>query len=532
MRNRWPVSIASVSFIAVVATAIVAVWQAREARQESRRATATRDFLIALFDDANPELRGGKDVTARELLIEGEKRLPSALASEPELQAEVLLAIANVWARFGDVEKTIAATQRRSEIFKSLKNRRLHIEALLDEAHLASQIGDISRLKILLKEIENTHAPQVSRSMTAKSLSEFFWLRGWVALTSGNLTEASKLFIDSERYSAAAEDPELEIRAKYGQFQTAIRLGNRAVALRAYQASVDLISKSKLAVADRLHRGFELVTGLYLLGEFVEGWPEMDRLMKTSMSLYGADNPTQEMLQRYWVNWAIQLEKFDDAISWLNKNKISRSECYGEIPIHKERWCLIYFRALAASGDHQSVTSALKGFRKSARALSTDELALINVTEIESLIKRKQTKNVSQRVEMFGLKSAIANQSPTVIYYHSWFRGIVFIKNRDFRSAKEQLKEAENVAIKQFGHDHPRTIQAKIWKTIANIEELGNDIDSKALVRVARGDISRLSRRLGQGHSVVKKLYQVLEKYESPGAARRSGGLEDISAFF
>jgi serine/threonine protein kinase len=531
LRHRWPVSVATVSVIAVVATAIIAVWQAREARQESRRATATRDFLIALFDDANPELRGGKDVTARELLIEGEKRLPSALASEPELQAEVLLSIANVWARFGDNTRTVAATARRSEIFKSLKNRRLYIEALLDEAHLATQMGDISKLQKILDQIGGEHPPYVSRYMTEKSLSEFFWLRGWSALISGKLKEANDLFVNSERLSASVDDPELKIRAKYGQFQTAIRLGDRAAALRVYQSSTDLISKSDLATADRLHRGFELVSGLYLLGEFSQGWPEMDRLMSISMVLYGSDNPTQEMLQRYWLNWAIQLEKFDDALYWIKKNKISENECDGQIPVEKEQWCLIYVRALAASGVQGSSFKALGSLRESAKTLSSDERLLIEITEIEYLLKNKLQNSFSSRVGMLGLKGAKKDKTATAAYYHSWFLALSSIVERDFKSAREKMNEAEAVATANFGIDHPRSIQAKIWKTISALEDGGISADEKQLVGLVRGDVFRLSRSLGQEHSIVKKLNRLMEKYVPREATNPSETFEDVSEF-
>lgn len=518
LRNRWPVAIASVSFVAVVATAIIAVWQAREARQESRRATATRDFLIALFDDANPELRGGKDVTARELLLEGEKRLPAALASEPDLQAEVLLSIANVWARFGDIEKTISATEKRSEIFKALGNRRLHFEALLDEAHFASQIGDVKKLNFLLNEIDKLHAKSLSKYVDEKSLSELNWLRGWSALTLGRFADASDMFSEAAKLAEQADDLELRVRAKYGQFQTAIRLGRHDSALRTYRSSVIVLANSSLPTAERLHRGFELVSGLYALGEFVEGWPDMDRLMKVSTTLYGVDNPSQEMLQKYWANWAIQLEKFDEVIGWLDTNRATDDGCRGRIAPEKEKWCLIYSRAKAASGEYKKAAGALSWLKANSTALSADELLAIDVTEVEAMIKEKRYGDALKRIE--NLKpDETAIRAPSVAkFYESWFRGAIFFAKRDFRAARDQLLKAEVVASSEFGEEHPRARQVKTWRMISEIQDQPNGEEYRRLMKLIDRNVSSLRLQLGADHSLVKKLDSFLTSFD-----RRNG---------
>lgn len=514
LRNRWPVAIASVSVVAVVATAIIAVWQAREARQESRRATATRDFLIALFDDANPELRGGKDVTARELLLEGEKRLPAALASEPELQAEVLLSIANVWARFGDVERTISATEKRSEIFRALGNRRLHFEALLDEAHLASQTGDVQKLDLLLKEINKQYSNSLSQYSTDKSLSELNWLRGWSALTFGRLAEANDMFGKAERIAAKTDDSELRVRARYGQFQTAIRLGRLDLALHIYRSSTDFLENSTLSTAERLHRGFELISGLYTLGEFIEGWPEIDRLMKTSLALYGADNPSQEMLQRYWVNWGVQLEKFDDVIKWLDKNRAADNGCDGRLVPEKERWCLIYFRAMAASGEYEKVSEALSWLRVNSTVLSADEIFAVDVTEVESMIKGGRYDDALIKISKINADMGTKGAPSTMIFYVSWLRGAIFFSNQNFSSARDHLLSAEAAAIAQFGKDHPRTRQVMAWRLIAEIQSKPGEESHGRSMRLISNYIVDLKRQLGTDHSQVKKLDRFIKAYD------------------
>jgi eukaryotic-like serine/threonine-protein kinase len=66
------------------------IWQARVATRQAARATAVKEFLAGLFREAGPAESRGRDVTARELLERGLRRIDSALAGQPALQGELL----------------------------------------------------------------------------------------------------------------------------------------------------------------------------------------------------------------------------------------------------------------------------------------------------------------------------------------------------------------------------------------------------------------------------------------------------------
>ena len=48
------------------------------------------EFLVSLFREADPEQARGREVTARELLQRGERRLDSTLVQEPDTRARLL----------------------------------------------------------------------------------------------------------------------------------------------------------------------------------------------------------------------------------------------------------------------------------------------------------------------------------------------------------------------------------------------------------------------------------------------------------
>ena len=102
-RNRVGVAAAVLVFASLVAGLAVAAWQARRAEAHAktaaaaaRRAEAVKEFLIGLFEVADPEQASGGSVTASELLDQAGKRLQSELASEPDVQADLLEAVARI----------------------------------------------------------------------------------------------------------------------------------------------------------------------------------------------------------------------------------------------------------------------------------------------------------------------------------------------------------------------------------------------------------------------------------------------------
>ena len=65
-------------------------WQSREAAREAARSERVTEFLASLFREADPERARGREVTARELLRRGERRLDTLLVEDPDVRARLL----------------------------------------------------------------------------------------------------------------------------------------------------------------------------------------------------------------------------------------------------------------------------------------------------------------------------------------------------------------------------------------------------------------------------------------------------------
>ncbi|MGE8279401.1 MAG: protein kinase domain-containing protein [Stenotrophomonas sp.] len=145
-RHRIGVSVVSLLLLILVAGLVGTLWQAHEARlqqqraeAEARRATqqantagAVRDFLIGVFEAANPELTGGKTPTALELVDAGVRQAETTLAGQPEMQARLFDALARTYIGLGEYAKAEALSKRGYDAA---------VTALGEEAPLALELA-------------------------------------------------------------------------------------------------------------------------------------------------------------------------------------------------------------------------------------------------------------------------------------------------------------------------------------------------------------------------------------------------------
>src|SRR5271168_3402403 len=105
--------------------------QRERAEHERARAEEVSSFLVNLFKLSDPEENRGNQVTARELLDSGAKRLRAGLQDQPETKAALLATVAAVYDSLGQYQEALP---------------------LLDEAlQLQAEAHDGSRIDTLLE---------------------------------------------------------------------------------------------------------------------------------------------------------------------------------------------------------------------------------------------------------------------------------------------------------------------------------------------------------------------------------------------
>lgn len=120
--RRNPIAV-GLSAALVLAGAIgvgATLWQAERARAEAARADAVRDFLVGLFRSATPEVSQDAPPSARDLAREGEQRLGDDARLPDNARAELQGVLAEVWARSGEPQRSVALLRQRIDLLTGL----------------------------------------------------------------------------------------------------------------------------------------------------------------------------------------------------------------------------------------------------------------------------------------------------------------------------------------------------------------------------------------------------------------------------
>ena len=145
-RNRAFVAASAVAVVALLSGSAVAVTQAVRATRAERAAVAeaetakqVADFLIALFEVADPQMVNRNNVTARELLDQGATRIQRELAGQPLIRARIQAVIGEIYRKLGHYDPAQPLLEQ------SLSAR----EQLLtpDDLEIVRTLHSIARLK-------------------------------------------------------------------------------------------------------------------------------------------------------------------------------------------------------------------------------------------------------------------------------------------------------------------------------------------------------------------------------------------------
>lgn len=185
-RNRLAVGIAAVLLIAVLrlagqlALANQRLEQERDlALREQRSARQMGGFMVDLFDGANPIYTKGKEISAREMLQAGAKRLSREQFEDREVQANLEMGVGAAFLRLGrwadarpHIEQSLKLLEKAEGYGIDVK-----IEALTEYGNLLEVEGDLvkaeetGRQLVALARAERPGKVQQALAMYANALS-------------------------------------------------------------------------------------------------------------------------------------------------------------------------------------------------------------------------------------------------------------------------------------------------------------------------------------------------------------------------
>ncbi|MES1245352.1 MAG: serine/threonine-protein kinase [Acidobacteriota bacterium] len=153
-RHGWGVGFATAALLSIVGFSIMVTQLWRQAVRERDRAETVSRFLQDLFAVPDPAKSRGEEVTAREILDRGTERMSHDLENQPELRADLMATMAQVYRNLGLFEPARRLAEESLAIRrKTLGNDHLLVSASLQTlAVVRREMGENAESERLLRE--------------------------------------------------------------------------------------------------------------------------------------------------------------------------------------------------------------------------------------------------------------------------------------------------------------------------------------------------------------------------------------------
>lgn len=176
----------------------------RDAAEVARaEAEAVTDFLVQVFDATNPDVAQGLDLTARDILGNGRRRVRTELADQPLVQSSVMGAIGEAYERLGAYDSAHVMFTEGTELAREHAgpSSAAHMRRLLDLGGTWSDLGEVDQAEATFRQAldigREVHGPESPEVATA--LNNL----GGVLVDQSMLDEAVDTYLEALRIRSA-----------------------------------------------------------------------------------------------------------------------------------------------------------------------------------------------------------------------------------------------------------------------------------------------------------------------------------------
>ena len=140
-RHRVAVVVAAAFVLLLGGVAVLQAVQLRRTTRERDRANRVTAFMTGMFKVSNPSEARGNSITAREILDKASKDIDTSLTKDPELQAQMMYVMGDVYYNLGLYPRAQLLLQQTAEIRKRVLGPE-HPDTLASMNNLANVLDD------------------------------------------------------------------------------------------------------------------------------------------------------------------------------------------------------------------------------------------------------------------------------------------------------------------------------------------------------------------------------------------------------
>jgi non-specific serine/threonine protein kinase/serine/threonine-protein kinase len=207
-RHRIGVTLAAAAVLLVIAVSVAQAFELRRIRRERDRANRIATFVTQMFKVSDPSEARGATVTAREILDRAAKDIDTGLSKDPELQAQMMATIGNVYQGLGLYTRATPLLERSVDLDRRVLGP-ANPETLLSQAKLGwtlQQQGRYPEAETWLRRALEAQRRSLGKEHpdTLKTLGDLAWTMG----QAGRYIEAEELGREASRAMARVLGPE------------------------------------------------------------------------------------------------------------------------------------------------------------------------------------------------------------------------------------------------------------------------------------------------------------------------------------
>lgn len=483
------------------------------AEQEAQKAQTVKAFLVDVFRSSNPRSMQykGKDLTARELLVNGENAIGRKLKSQPDVYTEIVLAIGDAFTNIDEFEKaensyqkaltqipnTADPVENKIRTYVKLGNLKciwtkdstafvparkaqklLHTIDNPEPQLAASVAGLMGRVNVLTEDYDkaNNYYQRADSIYTQTEQSRNFdyiqMLNGYgkMLIYSANPAKAEEMLSKSRRlHQSVVSTPTMTLVRNYKFLGWAERdMGNFQESNRYFNKSIELSSQlnSAQSMSTALAM-YHLSINQVLAANYQEGEKMAQNVLSIYKNLLDSNNDYIQHPKKYIAIAKYKQGEFAEAERWLHEIITRRTELRGKnnigLAAPYAHLGMIYHQ----TNRSQKAISALK---KSLQ-IYEQNIGSNNARIARSLLKLgsiyRDLGNYDLAKEHFRRVKAIQEEvlsdknHQQANYYYEYGK---FLQQTDHsQMARRNVKKAYQIYRDAFGKESPKTKKAKSY---------------------------------------------------------------------
>jgi tetratricopeptide (TPR) repeat protein/predicted Ser/Thr protein kinase len=339
-RHRGAVAAVSAVILALVlglVAASVGLLRARRAEQvatrEAASAKAVSDFLVKLFEVADPTEGRSRAITAQEILARGANEIDGALAAQPDVQARVMVTLGKVYTGLGLYKDAEPLLVRGLETYRRVLGRDspealLALNALADVYWFENRLADAEPLYLQLVESRRrVLGPEARDTLHAQyDLASLYGMQKrdaeMEALSQRTLEAQRRLFGPDDSDTMATMGNLGVVYHRQGRFQEAARI-NEAV-LESNRRLLGADNPKTLVILHNLAGTYED------MGRLDEAEKLYRDVIELRRRVIGESHPRTITSMRMLGSLYLESKRFDEAETLLLSAHSSAARAMGE----------------------------------------------------------------------------------------------------------------------------------------------------------------------------------------------------------